>query len=457
MSLFGVLNIARDALLAQQAAIDTTGQNVANATTPGYVRRDAQLSTRPVVGAGEGGVEMTGYARSADGFAYSRLVEEEGRQGEASVRADALATIEGLLGPAERGISSAVTDLFSSFTRLSASPADPNLRGEVLTKSEALVRAFGNLAGGLVASRGELAAKAEAEAKEANLKLAEVATLNGRIAEATATGNEAGDLRDRRDVLIRDLAASVGARSIEAASGEVTVFAAGTALVIGSSASTLSVDVQSNGDLSVRAVRSGGSALDVTSKVDGGRLGGYLGVRDTDVPELMSSLDSFAFDLATAVNAVHQTGVGIDGVSGRNLFSVGGPAGAAASLAVDAALASSPDAVAAAATAGSLPGGGDIAVAIAQLLDKPLAGGATPGMTLARLASDLGARRMAAERDVELRADTVAQAEATYSSSSGVSIDEEMVKLTQLQRAFEASTRVLRTADQLLEGLLRDL
>ena len=71
-SLFGVLGVVREGLAAQQAAVALTGQNVANANTPGYVRRQAILAGN----APTGGVTYQGVSRSFDQFTYSRLIGE---------------------------------------------------------------------------------------------------------------------------------------------------------------------------------------------------------------------------------------------------------------------------------------------------------------------------------------------------------------------------------------------
>jgi flagellar hook-associated protein 1 FlgK len=70
------------------------------------------------------------------------------------------------------------------------------------------------------------------------------------------------------------------------------------------------------------------------------------------------------------------------------------------------------------------------------------------------MASDVGFRKNAADSEVRLRTDTLAVAESLSDGANGVSLDEEMVDLSRYQRAFEASSKVLRTADELLQALM---
>jgi flagellar hook-associated protein 1 FlgK len=189
--------------------------------------------------------------------------------------------------------------------------------------------------------------------------------------------------------------------------------------------------------------------------VTSGSLGGLKEARDTDVASAVSQLDQFAYNLEGAVNAVHQSGYGLDGVTGRPLFT---PAtqvtGAAAAMAVDPSVAGNPNAVAASSSAGSLPGGNDIAVALGQIATQPLGGAGSPAAAFAQITSGLGSAVSAADTDASTRADTLTQAQNLESSSDGVSLEEESVKLTQFQQAFQASTQVLQVTSTLLTDLM---
>jgi flagellar hook-associated protein 1 FlgK len=125
-------------------------------------------------------------------------------------------------------------------------------------------------------------------------------------------------------------------------------------------------------------------------------------------------------------------------------------------MALNPALVGQPDRVAAAGAATDLPGGSTVALQIAGLSSRALAGGTTPpAERFGAVAADLGVRLQAANAEEQLRDDTVQQAETLRESASGVSLDEEMVNLSKFQRAFEASTRVLRVADELLDTLMK--
>jgi flagellar hook-associated protein 1 FlgK len=452
-SLFSLLSVARDGLQAQSAGVSTAGQNVANVNTPGYVRRSALLAARAVGGASAGGVEVVGVGRSFNRLTHTRVVEEHGRRGAAEARAEALAAVETVVSAGSPSVAERVSAFVDSLNSLSGFPMDESVRLDVLRKATDLASQVSGIADGLGRVRGELVTRARDSAGEVNERLGRIAELNTSIAEAHARGDGAADLRDHRDRLVQEVGDRAGARAIEDAAGRVTVFAAGTALVEGGRASSLAVDLGAGGALRVRVLGPGGSALDVTSAVNHGTLGGLREARDSDVARASEGLDRFARDLAVGFNTVHASGVGLDGRGGRALFTTTpGVAGAARALAVDPALDGHPERLAAAERAADLPGGNGAALRLAAVATRD-----RPAEAFGALASELGARRAGATLELELRNDTVHQTENLHESSAGVSLDEEMVDLSRYQRAFEATTRVLRTTDELLEHLVKSL
>lgn len=460
MSLLGILNSARDGLLAQSAGVAVAGQNVTNANTPGYVRRGVILQSR-TLGAqspAAGGVDVVGISRAFDRVAHQRLTLEDARRGAAQSRANALAQVEGVMSPGIGGIAERVSALFTTFARLSGAPADRSLRASVMSDVESLGTAMRGAVGDLDRLRTDLYARGKALSTDVNERTARIAQLNGEIAEATARGDGAADLRDQRDLLVREVGERVGARVIEDASGRITLFAMGTALVEGNTASTIEMGQDTAGAMQVRVRRQpGGLGDDVTRAVTEGTLGGVREARDVDLPATTNALDAFAFDLVGAINAVHGRAYGLDGATGRPLFTpITAVAGAAARVGLDAGIQNEPDRVGAASTSGTLPGGNGAALELARLATTALGGGnGTPSERFGGMLGDVGTRRASADNELALRQDTVQQAESLLESSSGVSLDEEMVNLTRFQRAYDASTKVLRVADELLDSLIK--
>jgi flagellar hook-associated protein 1 FlgK len=448
-SLFSILSVARDGVLAQTAALDLTGQNVAGANTPGYVKRTPVLES--VAG---GGVTMSGAARSFDRFSYAQLVDQSSRLSSATARTTAMSNVEALLTPGADHLGDRADALFDALHELATHPADTAVRSAVLARAEWLASGFAETANGLDSFRGELAARASDVAGEVNQRLTTVATLDTDILAAKGRGEDASDLLDRRDQLVKEVADRVGARVVESDSGGITLFGAGTVLYQGGRAAQLHVTVDTNGLLKVEADRNG-NMLDVTNGIQSGTLAGVRQARDFDVAGLQNKLDAFAKDLGDTLNAVHVAGFSLDGSTGHNLFTSSATIkGAAHAMALDPALVGHPELLAAASSATDVPGGNDVAVKLAELARGPIAGGSTVSERYATIASTVGVLVTSTASEEAMRQDTVATATALRESTSGVSTDEEMIHLQQFQRAFEASTRVLSTLNALFDSVL---
>jgi flagellar hook-associated protein 1 FlgK len=268
-------------------------------------------------------------------------------------------------------------------------------------------------------------------------------------------------LKDKRDALLLDLTKKIEVRAYTDGNGQLVVQGPGVTLLQGSTKRELALDIADDGSLRVFArSNSGGAGGDVTSHLSGGELAGIIEVRDHDVVAMQTELDQFAFNVGTQLNAVHAAGFGLDGQNGRALLEVGTTAqGAAGLIRVSDDVAGQPDLLGAASSAAALPGDGTQAMLLASVADEPVPGldGLNPSEAYGRLVGNVGRRKQEAAETLSLREAMTAQVETMRQSVSGVSLDEEMVALTQYQRAFEAASRVFTTADQLLETLINTL
>jgi flagellar hook-associated protein 1 FlgK len=454
-----LLGLARDALNAQGYALNVVGQNITNANTPGYVRREAILQTRIAGTVTYGGVEAVGIDRSVDKYMQARTYDATSFNAGAQSRDQSLSAIEAMFNDAAgTGLSSSLDALFSSFGQLAANPNDPTVRGAVLDSADQFARNVKDIAGQIATQRNDILTQATDTAKQVNDFASQVAKLNGQIAVAENTGNDASDLKDQRDKLVGQIAEKVNVHTFTDGQGKLVVAIGGTTLVEGDNAGQVSVGLDGSGNMQV-SVTHGATVSDVTSQVTSGTLGGMREARDVDDVAVAQKLDNFAFDVATAINTQHAAGFGQDGVSGRNLFQVSGPAGAALTLSLDPNMAGHPERVAAAATAATLPGGAANAVLLGQLAGVKVASGSTRTAIEAYsdLVGDVGQRKSNAANDVQLRGAVLAQAKSMQDSVSGVSTDEEMISLSRYQRAYEAASKLVSTADELLANLIQNL
>lgn len=466
MDLIAILNLGASSLAAHRAVTATAGHNMANVNTPGYARQRAELVTRgaqfwaPSSYLGRG-VVLERVTQARDRFIERQLPAVLGNAARSSAEAHALRSVNALDPDGPGGLAAAIGDFYSSARALSQNAGDMSLRRAFVGTSQRLALAFNRTAQGLEFARDGLDAELENMVAEVNISASELAELNAAIKSARSSGAEPNDLLDRRQMLVDRLAELTGATPINDGEGYVNIaLPGGLALVSGVRAGSLSTvaDPGLGGHLALQLTRADGTGPQaLTAAQFGGRAAGLLEARDAVIGQALDRLDSLAFDLATGINLLHSAGLDLSGNSGNNLFTVPvTPGGAASTIAVNAAIVADPRLIA----AGRNPGGGaGDAWNLFRIINTETANLATSGVpaaaTLSRITADFGAATRRAEA-VTVQDQTMADhLHAMREATAGVSIDEEMVTLTQAQRAYEATMKVISTADQMLETLMQ--
>lgn len=456
-----ILNTARDALSAQAYGLGVTGQNVANVNTTGYVRRRADLQSQPLGSASFGTVVVKGVQRLADQYTEQRHYAAVGLSSSAAESDRLLGHVEGLFDLSTGlDIGSSLGHLFSAFSTLTADPSDMAARAQVVQRAGSFASSLNVAASTIASFKGELTGEALGVAGDVNALAADLAKVNQRISMAENSGDHASDLKDDRDRMLLELSSLVDVHTFSNNQGQLVIQGAGTTLVEGDVARKLDVGLTGDGKLQLWSVSKSGAKSDVSQFLKSGKLAAIRDLHDVHTTEVLDRLNAFAFDVASAINDQHSSGFALDGSTGNLLFDISaGPVNAASTLAVNATIANQPELIAASSSASGVPGDGDNALALAQLAGRKLATGGTRTAAEAYgdIVGDVGMRKAQASRDSVVREAMTAQLYTQRESVSGVNLDEEMISLTKYQRAYEASSRVLTTVDQLLEQLINTL
>jgi flagellar hook-associated protein 1 len=457
-SLTQLLNTARDALTAQSYGLNVTGQNISNASTPGYVRRVALLQTQALGTQTSGSVVATGLQRVTNDFIERREYQATGMSSAATERDQTLASTEALFNDAGgTGLGSALSDVFASFSALANNPSDATTRANVLAAASAFSDRANQTGNAVAQAQLDLRQKAQDTIDQVNQRAQEIAKLDMQIAQAQLQGQDAADLKDQRTQKLLNISQLVNTTTFTDKSGNTIVQVAGTTIVDGHQAGSLSLDLHADGTLKLLASQTGGSTTEITQYLTGGKLGGIKEARDSDLFDVSKNLDQLVFDVASAVNTQHAAGVGADGGTGRNLFDVGATSlHAARDVRVSQDVFGQPDRIAAASGLTSLPGGSDNAVALSKIFDTNIAvsNTRTAAQAYGDIVGSIGSTRANSQRNVETQGAILTQVQAMHQSESGVSLDEEMVALTKYQNAYQAASKILTVVDQLMQTLL---
>jgi flagellar hook-associated protein 1 FlgK len=316
MTLFSGLNLGLTALTAQQAAVQTAGHNIANATTPGYSRQRVELEAlRPSgtafrqIGAGVG---IAAVRRLVDGALETRLRDSASALGAIEIRSSAFRRLESLFNDqAGQGLSTNFDDFFAAMETFATYPADAAARGSVIEEGKALAFAFNQVASNVIADRESMNAQARSMVEEVNRLAAEIARLNVDIVQSEQGGAAAGanDLRDRRAELLRQLAQKVSIRTIETRTGSVNVLAGTEFLVMeGTSAALTTAPTTDRG---IRVDTPVFAATGTKLALGGGELAGLVEAVRNDIPAFQDDLDELARAVMYEVNRVQSSGTGL--------------------------------------------------------------------------------------------------------------------------------------------------
>ncbi len=318
MALLTSLNSALTGLRAAMTALQTTGHNVSNAATPGYSRQRVELvaqrpldSTRFQIGSG---VAVQRIARIIDQSLELALRGAAASLSDLGARAETLQRLEGLIGALSGSdIGARIDRLFDAVQEFAARPEDVSTRSQVLAAADGLARTLNQTALRIRETRAQLNGEVRTTVAEINRIADGIAELNAQIVSsenAGASPGTANDLRDRRDLLLRQLSDLIAVSAVETSTGEVNVLAGSAFLVFAGRANDLSTtDAVDRGVLVSTPVFADGS---LPFTVTEGRLRGLIESRDGILGGAQASLDVLANALAFEFNRVQSTGQGLE-------------------------------------------------------------------------------------------------------------------------------------------------
>ncbi len=447
-----LLNIARTSLLAQRSALAIIGQNTANVETPGYVRQRPVLSALPggAGSSGGGGVRLVDVQRLADELLIAQTRYQSGWLGQESATAEALGQVESIFTDLlDGGMSGRIEEMFDAWTDVGLEPTSAAARSQLVQRSELAASSIAARWQGLNDLRVEIDQRLSVMVEQANNLAVEIADANVRVAAAVSPSAR-NNLVSQRDELVNQLADLCGAEVIRQEDDVVDVVIGGLRIVELGQTTELSL-VPDPGQPGMHLVQLGditmGSALR-------GEMAGRLAVRDGLIPDYMAGLDTLAQTLADEVNAVHAAGWDLNGDAGGEFFTYGA-GGPAASLRVREEIAADAFLIAASCDA-TASGDGTNALAIDDLRNSQILAGGTE--TFSQYAGDLvaeiGVDSAAAMIRLDGRQMLVDNLRQTQASRTGVSLDEEALDLIRYQQAYNASSRMVSVALEMMDEII---
>jgi len=481
MSISSALQAAKTGLLLNGQRADTTAVNVANANTPGYVRRSVSIGEQMLDGATVG-VKSNGISRAAN-----PVLTETRRD----LSSD-LAMAQTLSAGAQRlsrafGNDSDGTGLFAAYqgleTALSRSVQTPESRTNLQASLDAagdIVNEFRALAGTAREMRAEADREIANGVETVNGALQAIEDLNGRISGLDQDAGKAAGLMDERDRLLDQIAEYIPVTSIDRGNGNIDVVTSeGAFLLVGTAREIeFTPGTGFGADQSLQDGNLSGLTVDgveLTSgatsyaAVSSGRFAALFTLRDTDIPAFTEQVDALAGDLVSrfASDTVDPT----KPADAFGLFVDPDPAagpGLAERLELNAAvdparggeLRRLRDGLGS--TVAGPAGDSSILQGLSDALTRPdtvpvpgFTGRFSASGAVAEVASLTGQSRIrneSLEASMQTQYGVASEAELSFTS---VDVDAEMQDLLLIEQAYAANARVIQTVGQMVDQLIQ--
>ncbi len=330
MGLSQALNTAISGLRANQAALQLVSSNVANAETPGYVRKTVtQIQT---VAGDSSNVRVTGVNRELDSYIQKQVLTETSGAAYADVRSNALQNLQGVYGDPTSGttIESNINNLTSALQALSTSPDSSSARITVINSAQSLAQQLNTTSAGIQSLRSSAESALNNSVNTVNNALKQIATINTQLLGTSGNDAASASLLDQRDQYVTQLSQQLDIRVVANDNNQITVFTNSGVQLVGSEAATLSFNPQGTvtpntlwnadptksnvGSITLSFPHGGSIDLVATNAIRSGAIAAYLDLRDNTLVQAQTQVDQLAASLSSALSDTTTDGAAVSGV-----------------------------------------------------------------------------------------------------------------------------------------------
>ncbi len=394
---------------------------------------------------------------------------------ESETKASILNYIESLFNDTSgTGLAQALNEFWNAWHDLANNPGGIGERTSLLGKAENLCNFFHSLRNNLSQIIDQANASIAIALEEVNVITSQIAKLNGKLLEAESSGAVANDLRDQRNILLEKLSDYLGNVYLEDENGGLRIWGGqGLRLVDGFEYWELEGDEEK--------IIWNDIPVDVSKRLTGGKIGGWLDIRDEIVPQYIANLDELAGTLISQVNTLHLSGYTLEGETGKYFFqdfqtppdlpNSSDYTYAAAYIELSTDVLGNPQNIAVGGSAGD-PGDNENALRILSLQNDDShsitkwiyseRGDSRTSISLnttldhyyQNLTGEIGLLTEQIQQKHDFMQTFLDQLREVRDSVSGVNTDEELVEVMKIQRAFQAAAKLISVGDEMLQSLL---
>ena len=456
-----------------QSGLQTASHNIANKSVPGFSRQTVDFATQPP-DASEGipigkGADISSIKRENNAYLEKQLVRENNKLGYAKTDSDILQRIEKIYSQMEKGINESLVEFFNSIRELSSQPESLISRTLVKNKAEYLTQDFNKTHRRLTDVQGDIDFQIKKHLIDINQISKEIINLNRRIQsiESSSQSIIANDERDQRDHLLKKLGEYVDINYSENKQNSLTV-TAGKSILLVSGGQSLHLfsspspkNSQSKGkregliDIFYKPFPDARSVL-VTHQFTGGKIGSLLKMRDKVVSGIIKDMDNLAYSFAKRVNEEHQSGFNSYNNKGESLFILPNQIqDTSQKIRLNENIKNDVGKIVTAKSPYS-PADNRVANKISNIQQEKIMEDKryTLGEFYRSLIGNIGLLTRRANQSLSSQKDAVDQLNNFRESISGVNLDEETAKMIDYQKSYEASARLIRVAEEMMNTVL---
>jgi flagellar hook-associated protein 1 len=319
MSLTQALSTSVAGLRTTQAGLALIASNVANAETPGYVRKTLSQETTAAGSLGVS-VRVAAINRELDQFLQRQLRVEASGGSYAGLRAQFYDRLQSIYS--SPGSDSSLETVFNKFTAamqtLATSPDSTSARAAALTAAQVLTQQLNGMTSDIQALRGDAELGLSDAVANANNAMSQIAAINRQLATTTAADATAATLQDQRDAYIDQLSQLMDIKVIASDHNQINVFTNSGIQLVGTQASQLAFDAtgmvtagarwdsdptqRGVGTLTLVSPNGGSVDLLANNAIRSGQIAAYVEMRDEVLVGAQNQLDSLAAAMASALS-----------------------------------------------------------------------------------------------------------------------------------------------------------
>lgn len=482
-----LFSIGRSSLRTSKKSLSTTSHNIANANTEGYSRQTVTAETNTPIQSGKNifgtGVNVKNIKRVHDSLVEKKLTHSISNNSYHQSRTDHLSNVEEIFNEINSdGMNKILNRFFNSFRELSNQPENEVVRTLVRDNAHIVTTDFKRIAGEITNVKERIDGQIQAIVDDANTIAKSVAELNKEISRLENMGGETGDLRDQRDNATRQLSEFFKINTYEDERGQYVINIVGAgSLVAGGVVNNLklgkiggdevgSYEHESRAEIFFEA---GGVKTPISENITSGQVGALTKTRNEEITLLRNQLDEMAHGLVHITNAIHRKGYvnrsiptdqngniipneRLGKVTGINFFKE--PLNlkeSSANIDLSEEVKNDLNNISTGLSPNS-PGDNRIAIAISKIQHEKVLGqgSRTFEETYLQAIGKIGLATSKSGVNAEQSKGILAQAKSIKERISGVSIDEEATNMVKYQHAYEASAKMIRTADEMFDSVI---